>query len=256
MRFRTEASVLLRGARVAARTVEKTAVGRMRQVRWGLSAAGWRSWRRCCWRFAGGIILNLMPCVLPVLSLKLMGFAQQAGEDARAVRLHGLAYGAGVLVAFGVLAVLLIGLRAAGEDIGWGFQLQSPLVVAVLAYGLMALGLSFSGVVHFGSSLTAVAGRFGGQDGLGGSFVTGLLAAVVASPCTAPFMGTAVGFALTQPGIVGVAVILCLGLGLALPVLLISMFPSWVRLMPKPGAWMETLKQGVGVSALCNRWRG
>lgn len=194
---------------------------------------------------AGGIILNLMPCVLPVLSLKLMGFAQQAGENSRAIRLHGLAYAGGVLAAFAVLAVLLIALRSAGEDIGWGFQLQSPIVVAALAYGLMALGLSFSGVVHFGSSLTAIAGRYGGQDGLSGSFVTGLLAAVVASPCTAPFMGTAVGFALTQPGIVGVAVILCLGLGLALPVLMISLFPSWVRLMPKPGAWMETLKQAL-----------
>jgi thiol:disulfide interchange protein DsbD len=192
---------------------------------------------------AGGLILNLMPCVFPVLSIKVLALADQAGGSAASLRRHGVAYTGGVLTAFAALGVLLLLLRAAGTELGWGFQLQSPITVALLAYLLLAVGLSLSGVFHLGSSLQGVGLGLTRRSGLAGSFFTGVLAAVVATPCTAPFMGTAVGFALTQPAPVAMTVILVLGLGLALPFLALTLAPQLIGRLPRPGPWMETLRQ-------------
>ena len=191
----------------------------------------------------GGVILNLMPCVFPVLSIKVLALIEQAGGSRQNVRRHGFAYTGGVLVAFTASGIVLLGVRAAGSEVGWGFQLQSPATVALLAYLLFAMGLSLSGVFHLGSSLQGVGYGLARRSGLTGSFFTGVLAAVVATPCTAPFMGTAVGFALTQPVAVALAVILALGLGLALPFLALTLAPQLIARLPRPGAWMETLRQ-------------
>jgi len=193
---------------------------------------------------AAGIILNLMPCVFPVLSLKILHLTQHRGETPGRLRLHGSAYALGILACFAMLAGVLHALRAGGAEIGWGFQLQSPLMVASLAFILFALGLSLSGILTVGASLTRVGGiSLLQQGGLSGSFFAGVLATVVATPCTAPFMGASIGFALVQPFAVGLAVFLALGLGLALPFLVLAFVPSLQRLLPPPGRWMETLKQ-------------
>jgi thiol:disulfide interchange protein len=193
---------------------------------------------------AGGLILNLMPCVFPVLSLKALAIMQSRDEGHSHLR-HALAYTAGVIASCVIVAGLLIGLRAGGEAIGWGFQLQSPVFVAVLAYLLFALGLSMSGAVQFGASLMGVGESLTRGGGLPASFATGVLAVVVASPCTAPFMGTALGYAMTQPAAVGLLVFAALGLGLALPFLLLGVVPQLARLLPRPGAWMETFRQAM-----------
>jgi thiol:disulfide interchange protein DsbD len=193
----------------------------------------------------GGLILNLMPCVFPVLSIKVLSLINHAGQSAGQLRRHGIVYTAGVLTTFLVLAGVLLALRAGGAEVGWGFQLQSPVTVAVLAYVLFAMGLSLSGVFHFGYSLQALGGNLAHRSGLSGSFFAGALAVAVATPCTAPFMGTALGFALTQPAAVSLVVFLALGLGLALPFLLLTLAPQLVGRLPRPGAWMETLKQAL-----------
>jgi thiol:disulfide interchange protein len=191
-----------------------------------------------------GVILNLMPCVFPVLSIKILHLTQHAGEPPSRVRMHGIAYTLGIAASFTVLAGALYAARAGGAEVGWGFQLQSPVVVALLAYILFALALSLSGILTVGAALTRVGGsKLLQRPGLSGSFFGGALATVVATPCTAPFMGASIGFALTQPFVTGLAVFLALGLGLALPFLLLSFIPGLQRLLPRPGAWMETLKQ-------------
>jgi thiol:disulfide interchange protein len=192
---------------------------------------------------AGGIILNLMPCVFPVLSIKVLALMEQAGGAQAEVRRHGIAYTGGVLLAFAALGGALIGARAAGAEIGWGFQLQSPVAVALLAYVLLAVGLSLSGVFHLGSSMQGLGQGLVRRPGLPGSFFAGVLAAVVATPCTAPFMAAAAGFALTQPAPLALSVILALGLGLALPFLVLSLAPRLLSRLPRPGPWMETLRQ-------------
>ncbi|WP_336486383.1 protein-disulfide reductase DsbD family protein [Methylobacterium nigriterrae] len=199
-------------------------------------------WSAAGLAFLGGLLLNLMPCVFPVLSIKVMSLVRHSGESAARVRLHGLAYTGGVLASFVGLAGLLVALKSGGAGIGWGFQLQSPIVVASLAYLLLAMGLSLSGVVHLGSNLAGIGDGLTRRAGLEGSFFTGVLATIVATPCTAPFMGAAVGFALTQPAAVSLLVFASLGLGLALPFLLLTAFPGALRRLPRPGAWMETLK--------------
>jgi thiol:disulfide interchange protein DsbD len=191
----------------------------------------------------GGLILNLMPCVFPVLSIKVLGLIGHAGQSRARVREHGFAYTAGVLAAFTALGGLLLAARAAGAQVGWGFQLQSPATVAVLAYMLFAVGLNLSGVFHLGMSLQGIGQRAALSPGLAGSFSAGVLAAVVATPCTAPFMATAVGFALTQPAAVSFVVFLALGLGLALPFLALTLMPDLISRLPRPGPWMERLKQ-------------
>ncbi|WP_043113929.1 protein-disulfide reductase DsbD family protein [Solimonas soli] len=188
----------------------------------------------------GGLILNLMPCVFPVLSLKALSLARagHAGQRAQA-----LAYGAGVVLSCVAIAVAILVLQRLGKVAGWGFQLQSPLVVGALAYLLFALGLSLSGVASFGARLMNLGQSLTEKPGLAGAFFTGVLAVVVASPCTGPFMGAAIGYAVLQPAAITLAVFAALGLGLALPFLVIGFVPAAARLLPKPGAWMERFKQ-------------
>ena len=192
---------------------------------------------------AGGLILNLMPCVLPVLSMKAFSLVHHAGSDGAGLRWHGLAYAAGVLASFAVVAGVLIALRAAGAQIGWGFQLQSPVFVTLLAYVFFALALSLSGALLIGGRVTGLGHALASRSGYAGSFFTGTLATVAATPCTAPFMGVAVGFALTQPAGTALLVFEALGLGLALPYLVLTMMPACRRLVPGPGPWMERLTQ-------------
>jgi len=191
----------------------------------------------------GGLILNLMPCVFPVLSIKAISLIEARAKVARRQRAHALAYTAGVLATFAGLAGLLLALRGGGAAIGWGFQLQQPVFVAALAYLFFAMGLSLSGVVQFGTRLMGVGQSLAADRGYRGSFFSGVLAVAVASPCTAPLMGTALGYALSQPAAVAMLVFLFLGLGLALPFLLIGFFPQLGARLPRPGAWMETFKQ-------------
>jgi thiol:disulfide interchange protein len=191
----------------------------------------------------GGLILNLMPCVFPVLSIKAVSVLESRRGDPAAERAHALAYAAGAVASCAAVAVALVLLRGGGELLGWGFQLQSPVFVALLAYLMLALGLSLSGVVQIGTRLMGVGQGLAEQGGYAGSFFTGVLAVVVASPCTAPFMGTALGFALAQPAAVAVLVFATLGLGLALPFLLLGFFPALGAWLPRPGHWMETFKQ-------------
>ena len=190
----------------------------------------------------GGMILNLMPCVFPVLSLKVLGIAQKGGGAHDRIE-HGLAYTAGVVISFLAVAAVLIALRQAGEAIGWGFHLQSPVFVGGLAYLFAAMGLGLSGVSNLGAGLMGAGSSLAARAGLAGSFFTGVLAAVVASPCSAPFMGTALGFAMTQPPAVALLVFGALGLGMALPFMALALSPSLLRRLPKPGAWMEGFKQ-------------
>jgi thiol:disulfide interchange protein DsbD len=190
--------------------------------------------------FAGGLLLNLMPCVLPVLSIKVLGFA---GTREAARHRNGLLYAAGVLVSFWLLAALLLGLRALGEELGWGFQLQSPPAVAVLALFFFALGLNLSGVFEFGNLLPGAAGAWRARHPSLDWFLSGVLAVLVASPCTAPFMGAALGYAVGEGGARAFAVFTALGLGMALPYAALAWLPAWLKRLPKPGPWMVRLKQ-------------
>lgn len=184
-----------------------------------------------------------MPCVFPVLSLKIMGLVGRSDADRARARAQGLAYGAGVLVSFWALSGLLIALREGGRHSGWGFQLQSPVFLSALAAVLFALALNLLGVFEVGMAMTRLGQLNAGRGGLLGSFGTGVLATVVATPCTAPFMGAAVGFALSQPAGPALLIFTALGCGLALPYLLLLYVPALQRLLPRPGAWMETFKQ-------------
>jgi thiol:disulfide interchange protein len=207
------------------------------------ATAGLVWWQAVLFAFVGGVVLNAMPCVFPILSLKLLSLAQPAHHGRSLQLRHGLAYTAGVLASFAALGGALLALRAGGSAIGWGFQLQSPVFVAVLAYLLFAMGLSLSGVAGFGAALAGIGGQSNARSGAAGSFFTGVLATVVATPCTAPFMGAALGFALIAPPAVALGIFLALGFGLAAPYLLASVSPGWGRLLPRPGAWMEIIKQ-------------
>lgn len=190
----------------------------------------------------GGLVLNLMPCVLPILSLKVLGVAQ-SGESRQRARSHALWYTAGVLVAFAIIGALVLALRAAGQAAGWGFQLQHPWFIAALVYLMFAVGLSLSGVFTLGGGLGGVGQSLASRTGPMGDFFTGVLACVVASPCVAPFMGAPLAYAFTAAPASAMLVFIVLGLGLALPFLLIGFIPSLARRLPRPGAWMETLKQ-------------
>ncbi len=197
--------------------------------------------------FLGGLILNLMPCVLPVLSLKVFSLIRHAGEDAGGAWKQGLAFAAGVLVSFWILAGLLIALESAGQHLGWGFQMQSPGFVLALVFLFFLLGLNLFGVFELGTSLVGLdAKATTGLGGLASSFANGALATLAATPCTAPFMGSAVGFAAQQPPAISLLVFTALALGLAAPYLALTTFPGALRLVPRPGAWMETLRQFMG----------
>ncbi len=192
----------------------------------------------------GGLILNLMPCVFPVLSMKAAALAGQA-HDRNAARSQGLAYGAGVLTTFFLLAGVVIGLKLAGSAVGWGFQLQSPPVVAVLALLMLAVALNMSGLFEMGTRLQGSGQGLVGRGGLVGPFFTGALAVVVASPCTAPFMGPAMGFALSQSPMVILAVFAALAAGFAAPFVLLAFAPALLSRLPRPGAWMDTLRKAL-----------
>src|ERR1700722_1732761 len=191
----------------------------------------------------GGLILNLMPCVFPVLSIKAIGLVEQAKKHPAAVRAKGVVFALGVISSMLCLAAVLLALRSGGEQIGWGFQLQSPLFVTLLIYLLLAVGLNLSGVFEVGGGLAGVGDGLTQGDSYRASFFTGVLTTLVATPCTAPFMAFAVGAALTQPPIIALGIFAALGFGLALPYLLLSFAPWTRRALPKPGAWMDTLKQ-------------
>jgi thiol:disulfide interchange protein len=232
--------------------------------------SGLTLWSAIAFAFVGGMILNLMPCVFPVLSLKILSFAQHGGANQKiergtvvpiranradvlasstysdsksAMRTHGIFYAVGVVLSFLALAGVLLALKSAGSAIGWGFQLQNPGVVWVLAIIFFLIGLNLMGAFEVGqlapSSLLSMQAKHPGVD----SFFSGVLAVIAASPCTAPFMGAALGFALTQSTIAALAVFAALGIGMALPYVLLSWFPKWLEKLPRPGAWMVTMKQ-------------
>ena len=197
--------------------------------------------------FLGGLILNLMPCVFPVLFIKGLSLVQSSGHERQRMRAHGAMYALGILVSFWAIVALLLLLRAGGHHLGWGFQFQSPYFVACMALLFFFLGLSLAGQFEIGLSVTSVGGELAQKSGYSGSFFTGVLATVVATPCTAPFMGAAIGFALSQSALITFAVFTLLALGLAAPYVLLTLQPAWIRLLPKPGAWMEYLKQAVSI---------
>lgn len=192
--------------------------------------------------FAGGLILNLMPCVLPVLSLKAVGLLE-SNESQRRLRNHVLFYAAGVLSTFAALGSLLFVLRASGHASGWGAQLQQPMMIGVLACLMLVIGLSMSGMVHFGTARGKAGRSPVSRSGPIGDFFTGVLAVLVASPCTTPFMGAALAYAFSASPLSALLVFLALGLGLALPFLLIGFIPALARWLPRPGRWMETMRQ-------------
>jgi thiol:disulfide interchange protein/DsbC/DsbD-like thiol-disulfide interchange protein len=193
--------------------------------------------------FLGGLILNLMPCVFPVLSLKILGFVEHAKESGYKAWHQGAFFAAGVVLSFWVLAGILILFRSTGQAVGWGYQLQSPVFVAGLIVLFYLLGLNLLGLFEIGLSATRAGSAAKRNSGLRAAFGNGVLATLVATPCTAPFMGTALGYALTRPPAVSFAVFTALGLGMAFPYLLLSVFPAAVRRLPRPGPWMNTLKK-------------
>ena len=194
--------------------------------------------------FLGGMLLNLMPCVFPVLSIKLLGLAQQDG-NARSLRTHALAYGAGVVCSFVMLAAVLLALRAAGSAVGWGFQLQEPGVVFALALLFFVLGLNLAGQFEFGLLMPQGLAQWRAQRPAVDAFGSGVLAVVAASPCTAPFMGAALGYAVAQPPAWALGVFAALGLGMALPYVVLVLLPGWRARLPRPGPWMLRLRQGL-----------
>jgi thiol:disulfide interchange protein DsbD len=191
----------------------------------------------------GGLLLNLMPCVLPVLSLKALGLATSAGHDRRALRHEGVAFGAGVVITFTLLGGAIVALRGAGERLGWGFQLQSPAVVTALAVLFFVIALNLSGVFEFGALVPSRIATWSHANRHANAFASGVLAVAIASPSTAPIMGAALGYALGERAHVTLGVFVALGVGMALPYLLLAWFPQWRRMLPRPGPWMERLKQ-------------
>ena len=202
-------------------------------------------WQTALFAFIGGLILNLMPCVFPVLAMKATSIAKLSGGALREVRLASAFYTAGVVVAFLVLAGVLLAIRASGTAVGWGFQFQSPIFVAGMAWLLLAIGLNLSGVYEIGLGITGTGQTLTQKSGHSGSFFTGLLAVVVATPCTAPFMGAAIGTALTASVAVCLLIFTAMALGLAAPYALLGIFPRMARVLPRPGLWMVRLRQAM-----------
>ena len=207
------------------------------------STAGMSLWQAILFALIGGLILNLMPCVFPVISLKVLSFVSMGGDDNSKIRNHALSFVGGVMSTFLLIATALIIIRSTGSMIGWGYQLQSPVVVGILTLIMLGIGLVLLTNINFASGLTTIGSSVQSRNDYSGSFFTGVLAVVVASPCTAPFMGAAIGYALLQPSFATLPIFLALGLGFAGPYLLLALKPEWISALPKPGAWMETLKQ-------------
>ncbi len=235
----------LRGVLVFSEQLPDGAVTRAFEVNsLATAAASARAvWLVLAFALLGGLLLNVMPCVFPILSLKALSIVQTAAQSPKLARRNGYVFTLGVLVSFALIAGTLLILRAGGEAIGWGFQLQSPLFVLALTWLIFVMALLFSGVWSFGENWMGVGQHLTARRSTSGAFFTGVLAVIVATPCTAPFMGTAIGYALSQSPHVSMAVFLCLGLGMALPWLLISMWPGLSSYLPRPGAWMERVKQ-------------
>lgn len=201
--------------------------------------------------FIGGIILNVMPCVFPVISLKVMSFVGQAGEDRKKVLAHSSVFALGILIFFWALTIMMLILRSAGDgEVGWGAQLQQPFFVVVLIFVMVAVALSLFGTIEFGTSMTAMGGELTNKSGYAGSFWSGALAVLLATPCTAPFMAPAIGFALSQSAVTMFAVFTAMGLGLAAPYFVFAAFPKLLDVIPAPGPWMETFKQFMGFPML------
>ena len=231
-------AVLLEGAGAA----EAGAAAQPEQLRGGGAALG--LWAALALALVGGMVLNLMPCVFPVLSIKLLSLTQQ-GSSPAGLRHHALAYSAGVVLSFLALAAGLLALRAAGNAVGWGFQLQEPGVVFVLALLFFAIGLNLMGAFEFGNLLPQGLAGWRAQHPAADAFGSGVLAVVAASPCTAPFMGAALGFAVTQSAPLALGVFAALGIGMALPYVALVLLPGWRERLPRPGPWMLRLKQGL-----------
>lgn len=195
--------------------------------------------------FSGGLILNLMPCVFPVLGLKIMHFVGKAGTDRKKIARHGFVFGAGVLISFWILAGILAILRSGGEQLGWGFQLQEPGFVYGMILLMLVFGLSMSGVFEFGVGATSVGGSLTEKSGYAGSFFSGVLAVIIATPCAAPFLAPALGSALTLPFVPSFTLFTAIAVGLAAPYVILSCVPALLEFLPKPGAWMETFKQAM-----------
>lgn len=195
--------------------------------------------------FVGGFILNLMPCVFPVLSMKALSLVKLSDKEKSHARQNGLSYAAGIIVSFLIIAGTLMALKGAGETIGWGFQLQNPYVVTLLATLLFVIGLNLYGVFEISGRFTAIGSSLTQGSDTRSSFFTGVLACLVATPCTAPFMGAAIGYALTQSAFVGLSVFAMLGFGLAFPYLLLTCVPAAQKMLPRPGVWMDTFKQAL-----------
>lgn len=197
--------------------------------------------------FLGGMILNLMPCVLPVISFKVLSFVKMARESRSETMKHGIAFSMGVIISFWVLAIIMLILQAYGRSVGWGFQLQEPLFVAILAAFLFIFALSLFGVFELGTSLTSLAGQAQSQkSGLVSSFLSGILATAVATPCTGPFLGSAIGFAVTLPAWESLIIFTSLGMGMAFPYMILAAYPNLMRFLPKPGNWMVAFKELMG----------
>jgi thiol:disulfide interchange protein DsbD len=197
--------------------------------------------------FFGGLVLNLMPCVFPVIGIKILGFVQQSGQDQKKVILHGLAFVAGVVISFWILSGILFVARSAagGDDFGWGYQLQNKWVVFALMMLIFFMALNLFGVFEFGTSATGIGGKLQSKQGIVGTFFSGFLATVVATPCSGPFLGAAIGAAIALPSLQFFTAFTVMALGLSLPYLLMSVFPKLVDYLPRPGSWMETFKQGM-----------
>ncbi len=200
-------------------------------------------WQAILFALIGGLILNLMPCVFPVISLKVLSFVSMGGDDHGKIRNHALSFVGGVMSTFLSIATALIIIRSSGSMIGWGYQLQSPVVVGILTLVMLGIGLVLLTNINFAAGLTTLGSRMQSRNDYSGSFFTGVLAVVVASPCTAPFMGAAIGYALLQPSFATLPIFLALALGFSGPYLILALKPEWISALPKPGAWMETLKQ-------------
>lgn len=232
------------GVWITAKPGTKVDLGKLSQpVSGKLATNSMTLWTAVMAAFVGGLILNLMPCVFPVISMKALSFAKHAHEDSGIIRRQGWMYTIGVLATFLFLTIILLILKAAGSKVGWGFQLQNPVVIGVLALLFFAIGLNLLGVFDIQSRWQNKGNKLAARGGNLGAFFTGVLAVLVATPCTAPFMAGAIGFAMVQPAFITLLVFVALGLGFALPFLALSYRPGLLRALPKPGPWMERFKQ-------------
>jgi thiol:disulfide interchange protein DsbD len=201
-------------------------------------------WYALMGAFLGGVLLNLMPCVFPVLGLKVLGFVEQAGSDPAKIKMHGIAFAAGLVFSMWVLAGAILGIKAStGNEVSWGEQMGNPYFVGAIVIMLFVLGLNLAGVFEMGLFMTKVGGSGDKKKGYLGSFISGIITTLVATPCSGPFLGTAMGYTLQQDNLTAMFLFTIFGLGIALPYLILSFFPSLINMLPKPGAWMETFKK-------------